>query len=121
MLVLVRIIFPKLRAAAFFSFQRCARDCFGNGQQILQVERGVPAGVELTMSDNASAIRALPQLLQVLQRSLHFAFVAHDADLVLHHLLQVFLHSVRIFAGALLEWRNRLARYVVDPIMVDFA
>src|SRR5260370_16877220 len=41
--------------------------------------------------------RPLPQPLESLQRAVHFLLAAHDADKVLHHLLQFRLDLVRTF------------------------
>ena len=71
-IVLIWIIFAKLRAATFFSLQRGARDRFGNGQQIFQIERGVPAGIEFAIPIHANVSRALPKLLQLLRALLSF-------------------------------------------------
>ena len=61
LLVFLGIIVAKLRAATFFSFQRRARDRFGNGQQIFQVERGVPAGIEIAITGDADLFGARSQ------------------------------------------------------------
>ena len=43
--------------------------------------------------------------LELLQRLLHFAFAAHDADQFLHHVLQLVLDLVRAFGAA--AWLRR--------------
>src|SRR5437762_12857005 len=46
LVVLIWIIFTELRAATFLSLQRRASDRLRNGQQVFQVERGVPSRSE---------------------------------------------------------------------------
>ena len=50
LLALFRVIITELCAATFFSFQRRARHRFRNGEQILQIERGVPARIVFTIT-----------------------------------------------------------------------
>ena len=57
------IIFAELGSPAFFSFERGARDCFGNRQQIFQIERGMLAGIEFPIADDTGTIRPLPEFL----------------------------------------------------------
>src|SRR6266498_2410294 len=56
--VLVRIVLAEVSAAAFLSFERRSSDGFGDGEQVAQVERGVPAGVEFAISGHADRARA---------------------------------------------------------------
>ena len=48
--VLVRKIVTEMPAPAFFAFEGRTRDGFGNGEQVIQVERGVPAGIVFAMA-----------------------------------------------------------------------
>src|SRR5207253_6427390 len=80
---------------------------FGNGQQIFQIESGVPAGVELAISAYANLARPLPQFSQMLELRLHLGFGPHNADIILHRLLEVPLQCIGIFALALLKWPQR--------------
>ena len=52
---------------------------------------------------------------------LHFAFLTHDPDIVLHHLLQIALHGVGIFPVAVLEGPERFLRQILHRRLVDFA
>src|ERR1035441_4178077 len=58
---------------------------------------------------------------QVIESGSHFAFIAHNPDIVLHHLLQIALHRVRISAGAILERFQSFARVHIDLVIVDLA
>ena len=49
----------------------------------------------------------------------HFAFVTHDADIMLHDFLQIALHGVRILARAVLEWLQCLPRVHVDLVALS--
>ena len=69
---LFRIVLAELRAAAFLSFQSRERHRFGNGQQILQIERGVPAGIEFAISRHADPCRRVPRVPQAFQRRAAF-------------------------------------------------
>ncbi len=91
---------------------------------MLQVERGMPAGIVLAMAVNGGLVGALPELSEVLQRLLHFAFVADDADERLHHFLQLTLDLVgtlRTGAGgrAALERLECLFGRGLDVSVVD--
>ena len=93
------IVVAELRAAALLAQQRGAGDGFGNGQQLSQIHGGVPAVVVLAVARDPGAGGALAQSGDHVQRLLHLAFDAHDADQVLHLLLQLVLDGVRILAG----------------------
>ena len=97
-------IFTKLCAATFLSLQRGARDRFRNSEQIFQIERRMPAWIEIPITDDTDPAGAFPKHFQMIEGRSHFAFVPHDADIVLHDFLQIALHGVRILAGAVLEW-----------------
>src|SRR5205823_3927851 len=59
-LILLRIILAELRAAAFLSFQRRPGYRFGNGQQVFQIECGVPPWIELAIPAYTNPTRLLP-------------------------------------------------------------
>ncbi len=48
--IFVRIIVAEMSAAAFFAFEGGKRDRFGNGQQVVQIERRMPAGIEVDVA-----------------------------------------------------------------------
>ena len=105
--VLVRVVVAEVAAAALAPLDRRARDRLRDGQQVVQVERRVPAGVVLAMAADADAARRARAAGRDLERALHLGLVPHDADEVLHHLLQRVLHLVRALA---LTCRARTAR-----------
>jgi hypothetical protein len=49
-----------LRAATFLSFQRRPCDRLRNGQQVFQIERGVPSGIEIAIADYADTGGTFP-------------------------------------------------------------
>ena len=84
-----------MAAAAFFAVERRAGDGFGNGEQMFQVDRRVPAGVVFAMAVNGDLSCAFLKFAQPVQSLHHFVLAPHDADELLHHLLQIMLHLVR--------------------------
>ena len=52
---------------------------------------------------------------------MHFALITHDADVVLHHFLQIALNGVWIFTATVFERLQRFAGVHVDLVVVDFA
>src|SRR6185295_17418712 len=77
---LVRVILAEVPATALLPLDRRSRDGLGYGQQVSQIERGMPAGVVLAMSADANARRPILELRDARQRVLHLAFGANNAD-----------------------------------------
>src|SRR5678815_3675206 len=50
----------------------------------------------------------------------HFALITDDTDIMLHDLLQIALHRVRILARAVLKWLQHLPRIRVKLVVIDF-
>ena len=65
--VLLGVIVAKLRATTFLPFEGSAGDCFRDGEQVFQVQRGVPTRIEIAMTDDADASGSFPQGLQMLE------------------------------------------------------
>ncbi len=76
---------------------------------MLDVERRVPHGVVEARTGGPHARRALLQRPDLVERSLQALFVAEDADVQHHHLLQVLLDRERILAVDNLERLEHLA------------
>ncbi len=55
--VLVGEVFAKLRAAALFSQQRSAGNCFRHDQQVAEIDRRVPAVVVLAIAGDPRPLR----------------------------------------------------------------
>ena len=55
---LVRVVVAEVAAAALLALDRRARDRLGHGQQVVQIERRVPAGVVLAVAGDADAAAA---------------------------------------------------------------
>ena len=97
-----------MSAATLFPLERRTRCRFGDDEQILQVERGVPARVVLTVATHAHARRASCQGLDAGQRLLHLMLRAHDAHEILHVFLQRLLDLIgAVRRGRALEGRER--------------
>ena len=94
------MVVPEMAAAALATLDRRARDRLRHGEQVVEIEGGVPAGVVLAMSADADAARERAQPRQTFERPLHLRLGAHDADQVLHHVLQLVLNPVRTLAVA---------------------
>ena len=117
--VLARIVVAELGAAAFLALDRRPRDRFGNRQQVVQVHRRVPAGVVLAIADDLHFRGTGLELFQSFERALHLVFLAHDADQVLHHVLQVVLHLERASLLCAFERLQSPAGRGFDLIVVE--
>jgi hypothetical protein len=107
-------------AAALAALDRRARNRFRDRQQVVQIERGVPARVVLAMPADADPARSITQRPEALERAPHLGLVPHDADQVLHHLLQRVLHLVRALGlAAAREGLQGPPRGFVDLPRVD--
>ena len=67
--------------------------------RLLQIDRGVPSRVVFAIPAHAHPRRRAPEPAQRLERVLHLALGADDADLRLHHVLQLALQRVRVVAA----------------------
>src|SRR5262249_1934743 len=118
---LVGMVFAKVATAALGALERRARDRLSDVEEVPEIERRVPGGVVIAIADRPRARRARPQRADALERLAQLRIGAHDADVLLHQLLEVALHGVRDLAAvALVEGRQCLApgaleRGVVDP------
>ena len=112
--ILLRIVVAEMRAAAFLALQGRERDGFGNREQIVQIERGVPAGIVFAIAADAHFAGALFQLRDPFQRALQLILAADDAHQILHQVLQIVLHLIRAFPLPL-EGLERLAAPLHPP------
>ena len=92
--VLVGVVLAKVPAAALLPLEGRGGDRLGAGEQAGQIERRVPAGVVLAVADAGDLRRARLQPLDPLDRLPDVGLVAHDADVVLHQVLQLVLNLV---------------------------
>src|SRR5215469_11231695 len=86
---------------------------------MFQINRGMPTWIILAMPMNNDALGPFPELTQFIERSSHFSFLPHNADEVLHHLLQIALYLIGAFTivssfRCPLEWSQRLADGALD-------
>src|SRR5260370_26126823 len=116
--ILVRIIVAEMRAAALFALQRRTGDRLGNGQQIVQIQRCVPARIVLAISSYRYRFRPLAQFQNFIQSLFHLVMTADNSDQPLHEILQLVLHLISAFAVAP-EGLERLARHLVHLLAVD--
>src|SRR5688500_15087889 len=82
-------------SAAFLPLDRRQRDRFRYREQVVQVERRVPAGVVFAIALHADVGRIGAQRAHAIQGLHHFRFLPDDTDQLLHHLLQRVLDGVR--------------------------
>ena len=85
----------------------------------MQVQRGVPAGVELAVAGHLHLRGAGAELFQAVECADHLVFLAHDPDEVLHHLLQVLLHLERALRRGPVERCQRPLRRGVRLVGVN--
>src|SRR4051812_23830497 len=76
--ILVRIVITEMAAATFLALDRRSRDRLGDREQILEIERGVPARIVFAIAANSDAFRALAQSRDLVDGHLHLPFFAHD-------------------------------------------
>src|SRR4029453_12017369 len=81
----------------------------------------MPPWIEFAVTHDTNAPYTLPKFPQMFERRFHLAFTPHDANAVLHNLLQILLHLIRIFTAALLEWCESFTRCDIDLRIVDIA
>ena len=94
-----RIVVAGVPAAALLALDRAERHRLGHGQHRVQVERQVPARVELAAAAHADAPEALLEHGDLLQRLPQLALGADDADERLHALLQIGVDGVRVLVA----------------------
>ena len=102
-----RVVVAGVAAARLGPLQRGPRHALGDDEHVAQVEREVPAGVELPAALDADLRHPAAQVLQRQQRLLDLLGLADDADQVVHRLLQVGLDRVRVLAALQVERRQR--------------
>src|ERR1043165_2356057 len=118
---LVGEVFAELGAAGFLAFDGRAGDGFGDGEEVGQVEGGVPAGVVFADGGGAGFGGASLELGEAVEGAGHFVFLADDADEVLHHVLEGVLDLVGGFAGgASVEWGECGLHRRINGGLVDF-
>src|SRR5260370_40708538 len=108
-----------MRAPAFLALDRGACDGFRDGQQVIQIESGVPARVVFAIAHYENIRSALAETLDTLQGLLHFFLPADDTNFVLHHVLQIVFHLLRTLAAASLERFERPPRHLVYLLRID--
>src|SRR5258708_31682720 len=87
LIVLRGVIFPELRAAAFFSLEGRPRNHLRHNNHVLQVDGGMPTSVVFAVSGHSGALGLRFKFLNGIERLQHFIFPADDADQILHGLL----------------------------------
>src|SRR6185437_14506323 len=104
--VLMGEIVAEVAAAALLALAAGAGDQLGHGEQAVEIEGGVPAGVVLAVAADAGAGGALAEGGDAGEGLVHLGLGADNAHPILHHLLQLVLHGEGVLAaGAALERR----------------
>src|SRR2546430_417371 len=97
-----------MRSPAFFSLQRRPGHHFRYGEQVVQVDGRMPAGVVFAMATDAGTRGTELKFLNALKRLKHFFFLANDTHQILHHVLESMLNRIRSFGSIALERRQRV-------------
>src|SRR5690348_2889920 len=100
-------IIAEMRSAALFPVQRGSGNDFRYGQQVVQVECGVPACIVFPVSINADPLTGSFQLSNALERLQHLLLLTYDPHQFLHHVLQSLLYRVRILTPLAVEGLQR--------------
>ena len=95
-----RMVLAGVAAARLRALQRGPCHALADQQHVPQVQREVPAGVELPVPLDPGPPGPYPQVGQLLQRLLHLALAADDADQVVHRLLEFLVEGVRVLRRA---------------------
>ena len=91
-----REVVAGVTAAALLALQRRLRHAQRDEQHVPQVQRQVPAGVELAVPLDAHRPGARRDVGELLERHLHLVGLADDADELVHRLLQLQVHDERV-------------------------
>ena len=119
-IALALVVLAEVGSSALAPVERAAGDRFGDHEQVVEVEGGVPAGVVLAVALGGGLLGAGLEFGEPVKGRGHIRLVADDADLVLHHVLQVVLDVVRVLAAlVLVEGREGLGVGVLDLGPVD--
>ena len=82
----------------------------------------MPAGIVFAIASHADLARALPQPTNALDGALHLLALAHDANQVLHHVLQLVLDLIRGFLlGLFVKKGQRPAGRLLHLAGIDLA
>src|SRR5215212_1399723 len=107
-LFLLRVILPKMPAAALLALERRAGDGLGYDEKVREILRRMPAGVVLTVASHPDLVRPAFQRIELLEGAPHRLIVADDTDEILHHDLKVLLDLERVLPSrASFERRER--------------
>ena len=77
---------------------------------MLQIDRGVPAGIVFPVAVDGDILGPFPKLMQSVEGAQHLVLAPDNANQVLHHFLQVMLNLVRPF-GVSRRFRGALERF----------
>ena len=87
-----------------------ARDRFGHRQQILQIDRRVPAGIVFAIAVDGDAVRRAPEACSMPSSARSISSSRRTMPTrSLHHVLQIVLHLIRPFGAAAGSRRVRTA------------
>src|SRR5262245_7446390 len=102
-----RVVVAGVPTPALLAFERGHRDALGYPQHVVQVNGQMPTGVEPAVAGHRKPGRTLLKRLDLLERALELLGRSNDPDQVVHHLLQVLMHRVRVLRALGLERRQR--------------
>ena len=100
------VVLAGVAAPALPALDRAQRRAVSDREHRLQVEREVPAGVELMVPSTEQRRGPLVELGELLVRLDEFALGADDADEVLHRVLQGLVHRVGVLGALVGEEGN---------------
>ena len=92
--VLLREVDSRVGTTALLAGQRRPCAGFTHREEVRQVEIGVPAGVELSVTGYGHSLGFFPQLHDFLHGFGQGRFFTHDPHLVLHQVLQLVLDLI---------------------------
>src|SRR6267143_3292188 len=116
--ILVRKIIAEVPATTFLSLERATCHDLGHSEQALKIQRCMPPRIVLAVARNGYLLGPLVKSSERVERAAYLTFLAHDADEVLHHRLEIVLDLVRVFAVLPVEWLERRARDLISLVRI---
>src|SRR5262249_11844335 len=110
----LRVVLPRVAASALLALERRQRDRLRDREHRVEIEREVPAGVELAVALDVAALLAIPKVPAPDERRLELALRADDAYVGLHALLKLMVERVRVLGATAVEAGEEGATGLLD-------
>src|SRR5579862_7108652 len=119
--LLVGEVLAEVAAAGFTPIKGAAGDGLGDAHEVGEIKASMPARVILAVAVDADLGRAGLEARETVEGRGHVLLVADDADLVLHHVLEIVLNAEGIFAPLTIERRESFFGRGFDLLVIKLA